>query len=274
MRTNLGSTQRAALALGGAATLTLLGLAAPAQAAASNAAAPAHASSQQGGKAAKGEGEDRRATSLKDRRGHNDDWQAQSDPDGQENGGVDQPGGAGGVNTDDQDGNNGTGNDSDCEDDNRGKGVPGHCKDKDNGQSKTPDQGGDDGTDGTPGQPEQAPAPSRDEDEDEAAPVPTPGPGTTVTIPGTTAGTTTGTTTVAAPREPQVLGVEQLAAGRAPAAVTVEQAPTVERAATVERTAAAVLPNTGTDAALLALLAGGLGTVATGTVLVRRRATA
>jgi hypothetical protein len=55
-------------------------------------------------------------------------YQAQSDPDGMENGGVDQPGGQGGVNTSTQDGNNGSGNDSDCEDDNRGKGVPGHCK--------------------------------------------------------------------------------------------------------------------------------------------------
>lgn len=50
-----------------------------------------------------------------------------SDPDGNENGGADKPGGSGGIN-DDKDGNNGSGNDSDCEDDNKGKGVPGKCK--------------------------------------------------------------------------------------------------------------------------------------------------
>ena len=55
------------------------------------------------------------------------DWQAQADPDGMDNGGVDQPGGTGGTGP--QDGNNGSGNDADCEDDNRGRGVPGHCKD-------------------------------------------------------------------------------------------------------------------------------------------------
>ena len=57
------------------------------------------------------------------------DFQAQSDPDGLENGGVDQPGGQGGVDPTAQDGNNGSGNDTDCEDDNNGVGVPGHCKD-------------------------------------------------------------------------------------------------------------------------------------------------
>jgi len=56
------------------------------------------------------------------------DWQAQADPDGMDNGGVDQPGGNGGT-IGSQDGNNGSGNDADCEDDNRGRGVPGHCED-------------------------------------------------------------------------------------------------------------------------------------------------
>ena len=51
-----------------------------------------------------------------------------ADPDGNENGGADCPGGSGG-NGGDQDMNNGTGNDSDCEDDNNGNGVPGHCRD-------------------------------------------------------------------------------------------------------------------------------------------------
>lgn len=57
-------------------------------------------------------------------------YQAQADPDGLDNGGVDQPGGQGGT-VGSQDGNNGSGNDTDCEDDNRGKGVPGHCKQRD-----------------------------------------------------------------------------------------------------------------------------------------------
>lgn len=64
-------------------------------------------------------------------------YQAQSDPDGMENGGVDQPGGQGGVNTSAQDGNNGSGNDIDCEDDNRGRGVPGHCKNKHKDKDKS-----------------------------------------------------------------------------------------------------------------------------------------
>jgi LPXTG-motif cell wall-anchored protein len=58
------------------------------------------------------------------------DFQAQADPDGMENGGVDQPGGQGGIDTTTQDGNNGSGNDADCEDDNNGVGVPSHCKDR------------------------------------------------------------------------------------------------------------------------------------------------
>ena len=43
-----------------------------------------------------------------------------SDPDGDSNGGLDKPGGDGGVYTGDQDGNNGCGNDQDFEDDNNG----------------------------------------------------------------------------------------------------------------------------------------------------------
>ena len=45
-----------------------------------------------------------------------------SDPDGNTNGGADKPGGTGGVDQLDQDGNNGCGNDDDFEDDNEG-----HC---------------------------------------------------------------------------------------------------------------------------------------------------
>ncbi|HVM34202.1 MAG TPA: hypothetical protein VM784_02555 [Actinomycetota bacterium] len=54
-----------------------------------------------------------------------------SDPDGMENGGADKPGGSGGVDLDDQDGNNGCGNDNDFEDDNRGNcGGPAVAKQK------------------------------------------------------------------------------------------------------------------------------------------------
>jgi hypothetical protein len=45
---------------------------------------------------------------------------SQSDPDGDSNGGADKPGGSGGVDRTDQDGNNGCGNDDDFEDDNNG----------------------------------------------------------------------------------------------------------------------------------------------------------
>ena len=47
-----------------------------------------------------------------------------SDPDGDANGGPDKPGGAGGIDRDDQDGNNGCGNDDDFEDDNNGNCGP------------------------------------------------------------------------------------------------------------------------------------------------------
>ena len=45
---------------------------------------------------------------------------SESDPDGNGNGGYDKPGGSGGVDQADQDGNNGCGNDDDFEDDNNG----------------------------------------------------------------------------------------------------------------------------------------------------------
>ena len=119
---------RTAIATTGAIAALLIG----------GAAAPASAAGNAG------QGQPDRAGSShsahKDGPGHDGRWQAQADPDGNENGGVDQPGGSGGVNTDDQDGNNGSGNDSDCEDDNRGKGVPGHCKDKP-AKAKDRDQG-------------------------------------------------------------------------------------------------------------------------------------
>jgi len=71
------------------------------------------------------------------------DFQAQADPDGMANGGVDQPGGTGGIDTTTQDGNNGSGNDTDCEDDNNGVGVPGHCRPKPDTTPQSPAPGGD-----------------------------------------------------------------------------------------------------------------------------------
>ncbi|HVM40327.1 MAG TPA: hypothetical protein VM618_06065, partial [Acidimicrobiia bacterium] len=53
--------------------------------------------------------------------GSGNQGKAASDPDGDANGGVDQPGHSGGVDQYDQDGNNGCGNDDDFEDDNRGR---------------------------------------------------------------------------------------------------------------------------------------------------------
>ena len=52
----------------------------------------------------------------------NDKGNGKSDPDGDENGGADQPGGSGGEDQSDQDCNNGSGNDADGEDDNNGGG--------------------------------------------------------------------------------------------------------------------------------------------------------
>ena len=68
---------------------------------------------------------DNRHPSGKDRSvergGSGNQGKARSDPDGTSNGGRDQPGGSGGVDRLDQDGNNGCGNDDDFEDDNRGR---------------------------------------------------------------------------------------------------------------------------------------------------------
>lgn len=52
--------------------------------------------------------------------GSGNQGKSQSDPDGMENGGADKPGGSGGEDPYDQDGNNGCGNDQDFEDDNNG----------------------------------------------------------------------------------------------------------------------------------------------------------
>lgn len=272
MHTTLGKTQRAALTLGAVTALTIVGAAAPAQAKGNE----------------DNRGSDNRSTSLKSGKGHNDSWQAQADPDGDENGGVDQPGGSGGVNTDDQDGNNGSGNDSDCEDDNRGKGVPGHCKDKPGkdkpgkGQPSQPGEPGEPGTDepstdepGYPGTsdeddedaPEQGESDGTDADEDADEDADD----------GTDTGSSTGpgTRPEAAPTtRPVVLGIERQASPSRGADVN-RAATTAATTATTATTPAAdttgVLPNTGNNAALALMLAGGLGATAAGTVLLRRR---
>ena len=164
-------------------------------------------------------------------------YQAQSDPDGMENGGVDQPGGQGGVDTTSQDGNNGSGNDADCEDDNRGRGVPGHCKDRPAPVTppvvETPPAAGGGSTDtGTPGTTDTG----------------TPNQGSIVSAPGLTPVTGLSESTVSAP-----------AAAAAPASVTASGS-----------TAAGVLPNTWAGAALLGLAIAALVALAVGTGLVRQ----
>jgi LPXTG-motif cell wall-anchored protein len=185
-------------------------------------------------------------------------FQAQSDPDGMTNGGVDQPGGTGGVDTTTQDGNNGSGNDADCEDDNRGVGVPGHCKDRPSTPGEvtgdTPDTVDNSGTDTT---------------------------GTTTDTSGT--GTTpTDTSTVVLPGAlvlpPSVgtgLATDQLTQVSAPTGSSVAGASTGTASQAAPGPVASILPNTGAGQALLALLVGGLAALTIGTGLLRRaRATA
>ena len=166
------------------------------------------------------------------------DFQAQSDPDGMTNGGVDQPGGQGGIDTTSQDGNNGSGNDADCEDDNRGVGVPGHCKDRGD-EPATPEVPG---TPDVPGTPEVPDVPLDTTPDQVLAVVPSL---TDVSAPAAlprAAGTASVSTT-----SPAVAGVQAAAAST----------PTV-------------LPNTGAGAALLALALAGLVALALGGGLMRR----
>jgi hypothetical protein len=78
---------------------------------------------------------------------------APSDPDGDANGGPDKPGLAGGVDTTDQDGNNGCGNDQDFEDDNNGLCGPhanvGGTDQGDDEEDEEEDEGEVGGTSGT-----------------------------------------------------------------------------------------------------------------------------
>lgn len=192
-------------------------------------------------------------------------FQAQSDPDGMTNGGVDQPGGTGGVDTSAQDGNNGSGNDIDCEDDNRGVGIPGHCKDKTNqGVDHTGDQTGDQ-TGEVPGEqtgetPEAPAVPGAD------LPVlPTNLPVLAGQVLTQVSAPFSGTATSAVTHDSAVAGVSTTHAAT-PASSATQAA---------VRTAAGVLPNTGAGQALLALLVGGLAALVVGGGLLRRsRATA
>lgn len=237
---------RTAIATTGAITALLIGgAAAPATAAGSN----GHGKANQAGSS---------RSAHKDGPGHDGRWQAQADPDGNENGGVDQPGGSGGLNTDDQDGNNGSGNDSDCEDDNRGKGVPGHCKDKQPTKAKDRNRSK---------QSKDRPAPAEQEQED-ASEETSPSDDATA-LPDDDSAPTSG--------DAEVMGIEA-SAPSAPSATTLARAATgaeaSEASARPEAAAAdsnGILPNTGADAAMLAMLLGGLTAAGAGTVLIRRR---
>jgi LPXTG-motif cell wall-anchored protein len=280
MRTATHRTHRAAVILSGAVAALLVGGAtAPAayaepggKSAASQGKKVGHAkqtskSDSRSGKASGTKsGGDNRASSNKDGKGHNDRWQAQADPDGDENGGIDQPGGTGGVDVDDQDGNNGSGNDSDCEDDNRGKGVPGHCKERPSKPAQAQEPAGPEKPE-KPQKPQKPAEPSQgssSEDDSDSTPA--------VVTDFPTTGSEVVVETVT-----EVLGIERFAttastsAGRAPVALAASGATRVTPAAdATEAPAAGSLPDTGADAAMLALLAGGLAAAGTGTVLLRR----
>lgn len=280
MRTHTARTHRAAVILSGAVAALLVGgatapaaYAQPGDKPASHGKKVGHAKKNDGsgkssgsaGKSrASGDG-DNRASSNKDGQGHNDQWQAQSDPDGDENGGIDQPGGDGGYNPQGWDGNNGSGNDPDCEDDNRGKGVPGHCKARPAKPAKAETPGSPQKAE-KPGKPEQSEGQTRDgEDSTDETPAAVP------TLPS---GGRIVTETVT-----EVLGIERFSttvtgttstssasvAGRAPAAAAT---PAAEVAA--DATTDGMLPDTGADAAMLAMLAGGLAAAGAGTAMVRR----
>ena len=206
------------------------------------------------------------------------DYQAQSDPDGMENGGVDQPGGSGGYpidaeGTKDQDGNNGTGNDEDCEDDNRGKGVPGHCKDS--GTDETPDIGGVEGekcphgdmngeAEGCVTETNECPTGQVMNDEKECV---TPGEDEKDVTVG---GAITPPKAPGAKPEAEVKGVESFAPPTSAGFVEAFAQPEVRG---VEVTAPAALPQTGAAEYLTLLTITGLGMATAGvlTLLFRRR---
>ena len=269
MRTNPARTHRAAVILSGAVAALLVGgatapaaYAQPSDRPASHGKKVGHAKKADKAPATKGSSSkrtagtsqspsasgDNRASSNKDGKGHNDQWQAQSDPDGDENGGIDQPGGDGGHDPKGWDGNNGSGNDPDCEDDNRGKGVPGHCKVRPAEPAPT----------------ENPTKPQKDESEKDSTDE------TPSEVPTRPGGSKVVTETVT-----EVLGIERFsgkvsgtAAGRAPAAAATPEAGAAPAAAAEDSDG--MLPDTGADAAMLAMLAGGLAAAGAGTAMVRR----
>jgi LPXTG-motif cell wall-anchored protein len=164
-------------------------------------------------------------------------FQAQADPDGMTNDGVDQPGGAGGIDTSSQDGNNGSGNDADCEDDNRGVGVPGHCKDRPETPGTPTGDIPDDQTGGESGSTPDSSAVTQSADV-----APGPAPSAMVSAPATSAG---GSSSVVTRSQ------------AAPAA-----------------TPHTLLPNTGLGRALLGLAVAGLVALGGGGAVVARRRTA
>ena len=273
MRTNPARTHRAAVMLSGAVAALLVGgatapaaYAQPGDKPASHGKKVGHAKQADKAPAKKGSSSERtadkprspsasgdnRASSNKDGKGHNDQWQAQADPDGDENGGIDQPGGDGGHEPKGWDGNNGSGNDPDCEDDNRGQGVPGHCKVR-------------------PAEPAPSENPTKPQEDDSEKDSSDETPSGVPTQPG-------GSKVVTEPVT-EVLGVERFfgtvsrtasaaPAGRAPAAAATPVADAAPAAAAEESDG--MLPDTGADAAMLAMLAGGLTAAGAGTALVRR----
>lgn len=205
------------------------------------------------------------SSAHKDSPGRDGRWQAQADPDGDENGGVDQPRGSGGLNPDDQDGNNGSGNDSDCEDDNRGKGVPGHCKDK---RHPAPVRAGDHG------KPSKDRPSGAEAEEEASAPSDVP-----TALPGDAAAEGRH----AEGRDAEVKGIAAYAPSSSSASPMARAAARPEAAASpaaaegfeaASADSTGILPNTGADAAMLAMLLGGVAAAGAGTVLVRRRAQA
>lgn len=183
-------------------------------------------------------------------------FQAQADPDGMTNGGVDQPGGTGGVDTSAQDGNNGSGNDADCEDDNRGVGIPGHCKVHTNQGHQSSGDTGEQTGDQTGTAVDQT-GTAVDSPVLSGAQVPV----LTPALPGLT------TTQVSAPGGDSSVFVRDHAVAGISTTSTAAQG--------AAPPTASILPNTGAGAALLSLTLGGLAALVVGGGLLRRaRATA
>ena len=194
---------------------------------------------------------------------------SQSDPDGDSNGGADKPGGSGGVDLADQDGNNGCGNDDDFEDDNNGncgghkdrEGEPSVCAEDSEMKDETECD-----------EEERSVCTSDSEMKDEAkcddgsvSGVPTSGPGDDVDAGDLDVGGGIASGT-------EVLG-EAISRGgtdgstSAPAATTEAGEPLVAGSGPSARPA--TMPFTGAD--ILTFLAAGLGLLVTGSFILRMR---